>query len=186
MEGRSLQNPVGDKIFIEFQGQANELFEGAERYTDRYVVQAKYSSTMEFVDSICIDPDVYDVFESGCKMRDRKSYRGQGSPLGINQLEQILTPGTSPFIELRLQLRNMGKGELGTVTFTDAKLGANEISCQFKGTVGKTITFDKKRPPVLICKHQLLRNVGSYTTTLLLGFSFDYKIEEIKTLNIFS
>ncbi|MBU1632346.1 MAG: hypothetical protein KJ580_04000, partial [Nanoarchaeota archaeon] len=78
LEGRNLANPSGDKTFIEFDGTAGQLFQNAEEYTANFFLMAKYRSKVEFVDTVCISPNFYDVYDSGCKVEGKKSYSGQG------------------------------------------------------------------------------------------------------------
>ena len=178
MQGRSLTNPDGDKLFIEFDGIAGTLFENARQYLGNYLLKLRYSSTMEFSDTLCMNADLYQVFDSGCAVEQRKSYSGQGSPLAIAYMEEIISPGGAPEVEFRLLLRNRGKGKIKRVELQSARLGNDELDCHFSrsGLKGKKIEFtDKKQEVTILCNKKFLDNFKSYTTTIYLEFSYDYE-----------
>ena len=67
LQGRSLQNPLGEQKFLTFDGDAKGLFENAEQYTGNYFLNVDYDSVFEFTDTMCLNPSVYDIYDSGCK-----------------------------------------------------------------------------------------------------------------------
>src|SRR3989338_6590880 len=66
LQGRSVTNPVGDRGFLELDGTALQLIESAEEYTANYYLKMKYKSTLDFADTICINPNLYAVYDAGC------------------------------------------------------------------------------------------------------------------------
>lgn len=178
LEGRSALAPSGGKQFIEFDAAAGELFQNAEEYVNTFFVKVRYNSKMDFMDTICINPNLYAVYDAGCTVENMKSYSGQGAPLAVQQLEEIMSPGGS--VELRLQLRNQGRGKINTVYMGSAMLGGEEIPCEFQraGEDKRKVNFTpEKQEAVVICR-KLLRDQNSYTTPIAVSFSYDYEVKE--------
>ena len=130
IEGRSALAPSGGKQFLEFDAAAGELFQNAEEYVNTFFVKVRYNSKMDFQDTICINPNLYAVYDAGCKVEDSKGYSGQGAPLAVQELEEIMSPGGS--VELRLHVRNEGQGKINTVYMGSTLLGGEELPCEFQ------------------------------------------------------
>ncbi len=178
LEGRSALAPSGGKQFIEFDAAAGELFQNAEEYVNTFFVKVRYNSKMDFMDTLCINPNLYAVYDAGCTVENTKSYSGQGAPLAVQQLEEIMSPGGS--VELRLQLRNQGRGKINTVYLGSAMLGGEELPCEFQraGEDKRKVNFTpEKQEAVVICR-KLLRDQNSYTTPIAVSFSYDYEVKE--------
>ncbi|HLC71602.1 MAG TPA: hypothetical protein VJI32_06325, partial [Candidatus Nanoarchaeia archaeon] len=178
IEGRSALAPSGGKQFLEFDAAAGELFQNAEEYVNTFFVKVRYNSKMDFQDTICINPNLYAVYDAGCKVEDSKGYSGQGAPLAVQELEEIMSPGGS--VELRLHVRNEGQGKINTVYMGSTLLGGEELPCEFQnaGDNKKMIVFTaQKQEATLICR-KLLRDQNSYSTPLSVGFSYDYEVKE--------
>lgn len=178
VEGRSALSPSGGKEFLEFDGAAGELFENSQEYVNTFFVKVRYSSKMDFQDTICINPNLYAVYDSGCKVEDSKGYSGQGAPLAVHQLEEIMSPGGS--VELRLQLRNQGRGKINTVSMGSALLGGEEMTCEFQnvGENKKMIVFTPEKQEATIICRKFLKDQNSYTTPIVIGFGYDYEVKE--------
>ncbi len=189
LQGRSMLNPSGDKVHVEFSGTSRQPFANAKEYKNNYFLLLRYSSKMNFGATICIHPGLYDMYDSGCKTEKSKSFSGQGAPLAITSLEQIIYPsGVGAEVEYRMLVKNRGKGKVTTVTFHEAKLGGEPMEeCAFRqedGTTLNTAKFsEKKQEAMLICK-TFLKDQSSYLTTLSADFSYDYVLEEKHTLNL--
>ncbi len=180
MMGRSLIAPAGERQFLEFEGKAGTLFENADRYVGNYFLSVNYKSAMEFTDTVCINPKLYEVYDSGCSVEDLKSFSGQGAPLAVAQMEEIISPGTAAEVEFRLLLRNRGSGKVKQVWLGSARLGNEELDCAFvdAGADGKTVELkDNQQETILLCSKKYLRNLDSYTTTLFVDFTYDYEME---------
>lgn len=181
IKGRSLTNPTGEKIYLDtFTASAGKLLPGAEYYDNNYFLVAYYNSKVEFMDTVCVNSNQYDVFDSGCKVQSRKSYGGQGAPLAVTQIEEIVTPGTGSSVEFRLLLQNRGRGKAGDVNLITARLGNEQLFCKFEesGSNQNSVRLTQEtQEAVLICKKPL-REVASYETSLFLEFSYDYELRE--------
>ncbi len=188
LPGRSVTNPVGDRVFLEFDGTALQLIESAEEYTANYYLKMKYKSTSEFSDTICINPNLYAVYDAGCTVEPQKSYGGQGGPLTVTSLEEIISPGGTAQLEFRFIIENRGSGKIEFVNLKKARLGSEELFCGFpRETINKQSArfTDEKQQAVLICKSQL-RDQSSYTTTLSLDLAYDYEVKQMQTLRMVS
>lgn len=187
LEGRGLTNPEGDKEFKEFSVSAGQLFLNAEQRNEPFFLKVSYDSTMEFSDTICINPNLYEVYQSGCKVEDHSSYAGQGAPLVVTDMEEIISPGENPSVEFRLFLKNQGVGKVDMVRLEGARLGGKEIVCRFEDVESveiREIKFDeKKQEAVLICNEPLDR-LSSYSTTFFTEFSYSYSFKEKHTLTL--
>ncbi len=185
LEGRTPINPKGGQEFFEFSVQAQDLEQGAVEYRNNYFLLAEYRSSMEFSDTICINPRFYDVYSGGCTVENRKTYAGQGSPLAVTELEEIITPLEKA--EFRLLLKNRGKGKVKSVSMGNARLGNEELACVFKGGVGiveQSVTFTpEKQEAVIICSAPLASS-DAYVTTVSIPFEFDYEVSQRHTLKM--
>ena len=190
--GKSLISPSGEKIFVEFDATAlNELFENAERFQNPFFAKVSFDSIFEFTDTVCINPNLYEVYDSGCKVQPKKSYSGQGAPVAVTELECVIYPSSAGTeAEFRIMVKNRGSGKANLVNLEGAKLGNQELKdCHFQNYVkdseGKKVLFyEKKQEDLLICKI-FLRDQLSYETTLSLDFSYDYEISKKHQLNMY-
>ena len=184
MLGRSLTNPSGDRNQLEFYAASEDLFENAEEYVGNYFLKVNYDSEMEFSDSICIKPNMYSTYDDGCEVED-KSYRGQGGPLAVTKLEEVISPGSG--VEFRLDLENKGRGKVGTVTLRRARLGNEPIECKFQRAASdlRRIEFDREeQKEVIICRKSFISGQSSYTTTLSIEFGYDYELVQQEQLKM--
>lgn len=187
MLGRSLVSPAGDTTFLEFPIKAKTLFNGSEKYVAPYFIKANYRYKTEFTPTICINPKLYEVYDSGCKAKPKQSFSGQGSPLAVTKLETILSPGSRPSVEFRLTLKNKGKGKLNQVRLGKARLAHQPLFCEFRGTTAQDkVTYlfkEKDKQAVLTCTKEL-EDQNSYSTTLFFEFDFDYSIKKKQTITL--
>lgn len=184
LAGKSALTPAGDRELVSFDVTAGQLFNKDEKKQEDFLIKAAYISTMEFVDTVCINPNIYNLYEeSGCTVEDSQSYSGQGAPLSVTKMDQIVTPGTSGNVEFRITLENKGDGKVGTARLAAAEIGGKSISCHFKDEkgIGESVKLtDKKgdeKEALLLCNFPL-RNAKSYETTLSLLFEYDYSVRE--------
>ncbi len=189
LAGKSLMAPNGEKEHIQFDlSTTNALNEfGAELYNANYFLKISYDSEFDFADTICLDPSLYDVYDAGCKMKNKISYSGQGSPVSVSLVEPILYPaGAGAHLELRAKIKNAGKGKTSLITLNEAKLGGQEIDCVFKEELfgeNAAIILKDKQEANLVCETHL-NGKKSYETTLLFRFSYDYELKEKHVLKM--
>ena len=186
--GKSLTNPAGQKDYLEFSGRSGQLFENSEEHSADFLLKAVYSSEVDFTDTICINTDAYNIFDSGCTSEEAKSYSGQGAPIAVTSLEQVVSPGNAAELELRIKIENKGSGRVNRVVVETAQLGGELLTCIFNNA-GQGVVYDfpedeeKKQEVILICKKSL-RGQRSYETTLSVALRYDYELQEEKTLNL--
>ena len=188
LEGRSLLNPSGGKMFMEFEGKAGKLFQNAQSYRGNYFLKTKFNSAVEFSDTICLSPRLYEIYDSGCNPQEKKGYSGQGAPLAITDIELVAYPaGVGAKIEFRIRLRNLGNGMISHINLKSALLGGAEFqSCEFQGPVvnsHEALLSANKQEVMLLCETTLASS-SSYETTLAFDFDYDYESKEQRQLNL--
>ncbi|MBI2666250.1 hypothetical protein HYX13_01420 [Candidatus Woesearchaeota archaeon] len=184
LHGKSLTTPGGEKVYAEFKGHANQLFLNAEEYTGTYFLKAKYRSRMEFLDTFCVNTHLYAVYDPNCVVEQRKTYSGQGAPIAISEVEEILTPGADGKVEFRIRLQNRGGGKVERVDVVQAKLGGEQIDCVFpeaRGDYKQSMLFmendNNANEATLICRKSLSLEVA-YQTPLFVEFAYEYQTQE--------
>ncbi len=184
--GRSLAVPAGEKsLDIQFTGHSQRLFEGADSYSQNYFLITKYNSQMDFTDTVCINPSLYRTYNPGCEMESRKSYGGQGAPVAVTRMDELVTPGSGAAAEFRFQIRNEGLGQVGHLNLNDARLGNEQLFCQFIGSKDpKSVIIGLDNPEVLLVCKKPLRELNAFTTTISLSFSYDYEVQQEMQLTI--
>jgi len=185
IQGKSITNPAGDKEMLEFSGNAGSLVKSAQYYTNKYLLQTNYDSTMEFQDTVCINTDLYGVNDAGCKVQDKLSYPGQGAVLAVSKMEQVVISGSSAGMQFRIYLTNRGQGKLKLVTLDKSELGGEALDCQFQGEVDKPLEYDfkDKQTALLLCDAAISEQI-SYQTILALDFSYHYELNKEYQLKI--
>lgn len=189
LQGRSITNPEGDVTLLEFSGRSGQLFQNAEQEMGTFFLKAGYHSTVEFTETVCLNPHLYAVYDAGCTVEVQQSYGGQGAPVAVTDLEQIMTPAPGAKVEFRATVANQGSGELKKLELQQARLGGEPILCVFQGTgdKGKSVDFTQRpeqgEEVVLICQ-QDLPDGASYSTPLFLQFAYDYETKQEHTLRL--
>jgi hypothetical protein len=188
LEGKNLLNPSGGKAFMEFEGRAGQLFQNAQSYRGNYFIKTKYHSAMEFSDTVCLSPRLYEIYDSGCTPQEKKGYSGQGAPLAISDIELVAYPiGAGAKLEFRVRLRNLGQGLIDKVYLKGARLGGAEFqNCEFQGPIidaHEALLSANKQEVMLLCE-TTIESSSSYETTLAFDFDFDYETKEQYQLNL--
>jgi hypothetical protein len=189
LEGKNFLNPSGGKDHIEFKGTTGKLFQNAQSYRGNYFLKTKYKSSVEFSDTICLSPRLYEIYDSGCNPQEKKGYSGQGAPLSVTDIELVSYPigGAGAKIEFRVRLRNLGNGLIDKVYLKGARLGGGEFqACEFQGPVidsHEALLSSNKQEVMLLCE-TVLESSSSYETTLAFDFEYDYETKEQHQLNL--
>ncbi|MBS3123276.1 hypothetical protein J4437_01435 [Candidatus Woesearchaeota archaeon] len=186
LKGRSLSYPAGETAFVEFLAFTHNLYLNAQEMPLTYFIKATYQSEMEFGDTICLNPNLYAVYDSGCQIESEKSYSGQGAPLAVNSLQEIMSPGPASQVEFRLSIGNRGNGKIQWMELQEAKLGGKELNCFFKeaGTGLSRVNFkEDKEEATLICRQPLLER-NSYTTSIYLRFTYSYELNKEQKIKL--
>ncbi|MBI2103044.1 hypothetical protein HYT55_04345 [Candidatus Woesearchaeota archaeon] len=177
----------GGRADVLFNGQVLDLH-GAEERREPYRLYVAYDSKMEFAPTICVNVARYDVFDAGCEMPKRAlSFAGQGAPLAVVSMEEVIVGGDVPELELRLKVADKGNGDVKGVKLGQARLGNTPLVCQFRDmleNVDKSFSFrNNRRDGELLCTATLSEK-NSYQTTLFIEFFYSYDFSVAKQLTI--
>ncbi len=178
MEGKSVVNPVGSINFKEFEGKVS-LPEGIKEHLERFMVVTSYDYAAELNYDACINPHLYELSseKDACKIKDIASFSGQGSPLAIEKVEEVIFPGNKPKVEFRLHFKNRDKGKVTNLVIEEGKLGNQMILCS-------PMELDlEKGENIVICQASL-QNQNVYTSTLFLRATFTYETTDWIEVNI--
>ncbi len=186
--GRSLLNPSGGKEYLEFEGNAGQLFQNAQSYRGNYFVKTKFKSTMDFSDTVCLSPRLYEIYDSGCTPQEKKGYSGQGAPLAITDIELVAYPvGAGAKIEFRIRLKNLGSGLIDKIYLKGAYLGGQKFpECIFQGPIidaHEALLSANNQETMLLCE-TTISSGNSYETTLSFNFDYDYEMKDQHQLNL--
>lgn len=175
--GRSFDHPTGQSDVLLFNAVTGQLPTGSSGELQRYRVITTYDYQTELVTDLCLNPHLYEVYDSGCKMVPI-STRGQGSPLAITDIQIPIYQ--QPFIELRMKLVNQGKGTVKEARLNTAQLGQRPLQCEFRGGGEQTQTFDFEQKKVqevdLLCRREI-DPTKSFITPLTVLIDFTYERE---------
>jgi hypothetical protein len=178
LQGRSFTNPIGERAFVQFDATTKDLFLNADEQVLNFFAKVGYKSTFEFSDTVCINPNLYDVYDSGCSVKSKSNYFGQGAPVSVSNMEQIIIPGSGGKVEFRLKLKDKGKGRVQSIDLKSAKLGGKDIRCGFKSSEsnfpGSPHWEVKDATEAILNCEALLDTHNSYLTTLFMDFDYGY------------
>ena len=109
LEGRIVTSPAGGRDLKEFDGEVLSVGD-ASSYDAHFFIQTQYLSKMEYAETVCLNPSAYDIYDGGCSVKSQITYRGQGAPLAVAAMEEIVSPGDRAEVEFRFTLKNTGSG----------------------------------------------------------------------------
>ncbi len=176
LQGRSLERPNGEEAFVEFEARAGSLFLNADEQISPFIIKLAYDSTLDFSDTVCINPSLYAAYDAGCMVEARKSYNGQGAPLSVASLEEVILSGAPGNVEFRIFLKDRGNGRVKTAELVSATLGGKGLDCSFELNTGAKREFhpEDQGEALLRCR-QFLDSPASYSTTLVLRLKYEYE-----------
>lgn len=181
MEGKSITNPVGGFDFIEFDGRSHILFLNAVERVEPLLIKGEFDSKLDFSDTICLNPNFYDIYDGGCQVQDSKSYSGQGAPMAITQMEQIMHTGDNPAVEFRFVVSNRGEGRIEEVELVGAQLGVEPIVCHFKeadiNSIVRVEMGAKRQEAHFICREEL-DSTNSFESLVSAQLRYSYSFTE--------
>ena len=102
--------------------------------------------------------------------------------------QEIISPSlsSSGTVEFRFLLQNKGDGTVEFVNLQKAKLGNQDLSCEFVDAKGDPHTLQmgfETDEGVLVCT-ALLKSLYSYTTTLSVSFNYGYELQVPQRITI--
>lgn len=178
MEGKSAINPIGSITFKEFEGKVY-LPEGIKEHSEKFNIVTSYDYTVELNYDACINPHIYELSseKNACKIKDTASFSGQGAPIAIEKVDEIVFPGNKPKVEFRLHFKNKDKGKVTNLMIEEGKLGNQMILCSPMG-------LDLEKGEKIVVCQAPLQNQNVYTTTLFVKATFSYETTNWIELNI--
>lgn len=177
--GRSLDAPEGDFFIAEFPGQNRGLPPGAAEYRSKFWVIAEYDYTSIAQTDVCINPELFVGLERGtgsCTVRNSISLSGQGAPVAVTRVEEIITPGeTSATVQFTFTVENRGGGELvSPIRVRDATLANRRMRCSPEEI--EPVDLKERRNKVVCITTEPL--ASPYTTTLSLALDYTYRTKK--------
>lgn len=177
----------GGRADLSFSGELLDLH-GSEERRENYRLYVGYDSKIEFAPTICVNTAPYSVFDSGCSMPAKPvSFSGQGAPLAITSMEEIVVGAENPELELRLHLEDKGQGRIKSMKLGQARLGNAPLACQFRNMIenvdgGVSFKKDQKEGEV-ICTATLSEKY-SYDTSLFIEMFYNYEFSVVRQVTI--
>ncbi len=186
LEAKSVTNPPGETIFLEFAGRSRFLPTNVEERTIPFSVDVLYASTLEFAETLCIQKARYGFYDGGCEFRNEVNFGsgtfgGQGAVLYVDKADVVINPGNDYELQLRIHMRNGGTGKLEQIRFNEARLGNEELECSFERTgLDQSSVMPKGKPEeaTLYCRKAALLQDSSFETILALDLEYDYLATE--------
>ncbi len=183
LEGRMLgaEDAAGEKERVEASMEVKELDAGRPEKDMSFHVVVDYDYSNEFLDTFCVNPSTHAVHDGGCKVPSEPSRYvgakgGQGSPLAVVEVEEIINAGAStPLVEFKVSIENEGKGVAGDILLLEARLGHDDLDCAFKGGTANTFTFEKTEQEVLLICSKVIDVAYSVPSTLYINYDFSYQ-----------
>jgi hypothetical protein len=188
LEGKDTFNPVGGRRWLEIPLTSKELFKNAQSYTNYYYLKLNYNSNFELSDSICVNPNFYDLYNNNCKMSPQIRYSGQGAPLAVEEIKtSVSSSGTGAYLKLDIIVKNKGIGKANSLMLRDAKLGDQKLDCNIIDSNAKVskIFKDDDQEARIVCE-TFLATPNAYETLLYLYFDYDYEFQIKKNLRLIS
>lgn len=181
LQGRSVTAPEGDFYIEEFQGMNEGIPEGASEFIEKFYVYSEYDYETVANRDICINPNFYDVKSSldSCEPTDSISLSGQGAPVAVSRIEQVISPESENRVKLqfKLTIENKGDGEVvSPVRIEEVKIGNRRLQCEPR-------TLDLEKSKTVICTGtEFVR--GAYTTPFSAQLSYRYQTKLTGKLTI--
>ncbi|MBI4151456.1 hypothetical protein HY496_00670 [Candidatus Woesearchaeota archaeon] len=177
----------GGRVDIPFSGTVSSLH-GAEQRKETYRLYVSYDSSFEFAPTICINAARYDLFDAGCQMpTGAVSFAGQGAPVAITSMTEVVVGGESPELELRLKIADKGNGNARTIKLGRTRLGNTPLTCQFRDVLVNddgSVSFKRdRREGEVLCTAPLVE-APSYQTTLFVEFWYSYEFSEARQITL--
>lgn len=184
LRGKSTDNYDGEVERATFYGYVFPIKQGAEQQMMKYYIKADYDYTNELVEDVCVDLSSYDVYDSGCELDERKRLSGQGGPLAVTEIETYTNPYDNE-IKFYLTIQNKGQGTAEKVSLIQAKLGNDQMDCEFRDGDGIIFEFDEDTGQniELECS-KMVSGTSSYETTLFVEYYYSYTILEQQRITV--
>ncbi len=207
IEGKSLNNPFGGKVFLEIEAHSKDIT--LSKYQDTSIqVNTCYDYQTILQEEVCIDP-IQNMNQLGSRACVAKNLNPgtRGGPVNVKAVEVMSTKIGSNIVRnvFRIKVNNDGKGKVITKGIAElmcshesirgiegvdyrkawdfvqitARLGKEEMSCKNNGV----IKLEKGKTGETICEIEtLLRE--AYVTPLYLQLDYGYTYSIYKNFQI--
>ena len=184
LKGRSLVYPEGESYIEEFKGGNVMLPPDSVEYRSKYIIYVNYDYETVLDLDVCINPNLHDLklSKDACKVDDSVSLSGQGAPVAITKVDEIISPeGDMTKVQFRLSVANKGGGKLtAPVRVVEVKLANRRLTCTPR--IIDLRDADKKEK-IIVCEG-LEPLQAPYITKLSAHLKYNYETEEIKDFTI--
>jgi len=116
LDGKSIQNPVGEQKVIDFKITSKEIDKQSEQHKTSLFLTTCYEYQTEAIEEVCIDPDFYSIvpIEKSCEVKDI-SLTDQGAPVAVTKIEQKILQDIDKDVikpSFTIYINNKGNGEV--------------------------------------------------------------------------
>ncbi|MCK4589255.1 MAG: hypothetical protein KAT77_02345 [Nanoarchaeota archaeon] len=180
--GKSITGTEGGFYIEEFDGQVLRRLDKAREYEANYYLVATYDYRSEAKTDVCINTNLYSdlrLSEDSCKPEESISLGGQGAPISITKVEEVIVPeGDRTRIVFRLYLKNKGDGVLTSpITIEEVKLSNQRLSCE------QSFLELEEEDNVVVCV-AYENQPANYITPFYAAISYTYQIVEQNSFTI--
>lgn len=187
--GKSVTNPDGGFYIEEFSGQILRGLGQIKEQKINYYLVGTYDYRSEAQTDVCVNTNLYSdlaLTEEGCKPVQNKKLGGQGAPVAISSVEEIIIPeGSGAKIVFKLKVENKAKGKVvGPVYMEEVKMGNIRLTCEQR----LLDLNDEDKEDYFVC-NAYESQAAAYTTPLYAAIYYTYQTKvkkdfEIKSLQV--
>lgn len=132
VNGKSVYNLNGDKMFVELNAQTKKIGTQSEKHPSTIFATACYPYKTVLGTSVCIDPDVTGAatVKKVCEIKEMTFAEGQGAPVAITKIETRMLPDVDAshikphFI---IFIENSGNGEVVNASKLDLACSSSAL-----------------------------------------------------------
>ncbi|MBW2993749.1 hypothetical protein KY317_04205 [Candidatus Woesearchaeota archaeon] len=183
LAGKSPGYPEGDYMIMNFHGRNIYFAEGDEEEPVGFTASAEYEYSTYASQVMCINPDTFKISKTTdvCEVKPAVFSGGQGAPVAITQIEEIITPRDDDLkVEFIIYVSNKGNGEIiGDVFVDSARLSEQELKCNTE-----KFRLDGRKEKKIHCSAIVKKGVGARKVPLTASLSYKYKIILDKKIRI--
>jgi len=116
LDGKSIQNPLGEQKIIDFKVKSKEIDKQSEQHKTNLFLTACYEYQTDIIEEVCIDPDFYSTLpiKKSCEVEDI-SLTDQGAPVAVTKIEQKILQDIDRDVikpSFTIYISNKGNGEV--------------------------------------------------------------------------
>lgn len=190
LQGKSISYPEGDKDLIQIKVKNVNIPEGRHEYSTTLKLLAYYNYETDASAEVCINPNIYDYVKTdnvGCEVKEISLSGGQGAPIAVTKIEQLITSPSdiSSYVDIqfRMHVANRGDGKLQNdeVILNKVILSNQNINC-----VPKSLTLKENEDKYFTCKASIPRETTPYLSPIKINLGYVYINELTKKIKIVS